>query len=159
MIGKKKGRLTVVGFLGKSKHRELMFVCSCRCGNFAAVCKGNLNRGITKSCGCLKVERLRLNKHARVHGKTGTLTWSSWEAMHKRCKPSHKSKKYYYDRGIRICERWFSFEKFLSDMGRRPGKKYSLDRINNDRGYEPNNCRWATHRQQVLNQRRYQCVS
>jgi hypothetical protein len=74
--------------------------------------------------------------------------------MIKRCtKPRTAGFKYYGGRGIRVCERWKSFENFLADMGRRPAPNLSLDRINNDGNYEPSNCRWATALEQVHNRR------
>lgn len=74
--------------------------------------------------------------------------------MTERCKPGSKNRKNYYDRGIRVCPRWLVFENFLADMGEKPAKGLSLDRINNDGNYEPKNCRWATAKQQANNRRR-----
>ena len=84
------------------------------------------------------------------HGMCGTGTYNSWTAM--KCRCSNPSNKYYYGRGIVVCERWNKFENFYADMGDRP-EGASIDRINNDGNYEPNNCRWATHSQQMKNRR------
>lgn len=87
--------------------------------------------------------------------KSKTPTYKSWENMKARCyKPSYIRSQEYKGRGITVCERWLhSFDNFLEDMGERPSKEYSLDRINNDGNYEPSNCRWATAKEQSANQR------
>lgn len=82
----------------------------------------------------------------------GTRTYQSWTHMKSRCKPSSHARHIYFERGIKVCERWRSFDNFLADMGERPTGK-SLDRIDNDRGYEPGNCRWATPKEQTDNRR------
>lgn len=89
------------------------------------------------------------------HGKSGTPEHRSWKAMHTRCynknNPAYKS---YGGRGIKVCDRWrgvMGFSNFYSDMGKRPSLNHSIDRINNDGGYEPDNCRWATKSEQMIN--------
>jgi len=80
--------------------------------------------------------------------------YNSWSNMRQRCtNPKTQKYKYYGGRGITVCARWASFAHFLTDMGRKPTPKHSIDRINNDGNYEPSNCRWATHDQQMENTR------
>jgi hypothetical protein len=89
----------------------------------------------------------------RTHGQSSTNAYAAWVQMIQRCKnPKQTSFVYYGARGIKVCERWSTFENFIADMGVRPVDK-SLDRIDNDGNYEPGNCRWATKREQYLNSR------
>lgn len=89
----------------------------------------------------------------KTHGMSNTSTYQIWCGMIARCrKPSHGRYKYYGGRGIKVCDRWLKFENFLADMGERPGD-LTLDRINNDGNYEPGNCRWAHHIDQIANRR------
>lgn len=91
-------------------------------------------------------------RHGHAQGSRHSPTHAAWANMIARCQPDHKDHARYFDRGIRICERWQVFDCFLADMGERPSNT-SLDRRKNDRGYEPDNCRWATARQQAQNRR------
>lgn len=92
-------------------------------------------------------------KKMQTHGCYGTRTYSSWQAMRYRCSnPNNRNYKRYGGRGITVCDRWNDFVNFLADMGERP-EGTSIDRINNDKGYYPDNCQWATPKQQANNRR------
>lgn len=95
---------------------------------------------------------------AQSKGVKGAPEWNSWHCMHQRCRdPKSPNRKYYYDRGIKVCERWSGrdgYKNFISDMGRKPSPEYTLDRIDVNGDYEPDNCRWADKKQQTMNRRK-----
>lgn len=143
----KYGKLTVKEFVKKDKYYNKYFRVVCDCGVEKVMFAPNLVRktNAVRSCGCTK-----------THGMTNTLTYRSWSEMLRRARGSNVNRsehKNYAGRGIGVCGEWSKFETFLKDMGERPSKKYSIDRIDNDRGYEPNNCRWATAQEQSRNKR------
>lgn len=136
------------------KHRRVIWSCRCDCGRTLDVHAGELRAG-QKSCGCARAAFIAAAK--REHGETGELTtpeYRTWKAMRERCNsPNHAMFANYGGRGITVCERWESFAAFLEDMGRKPSPTHSIDRIDNSRGYEPSNCRWATAEEQSRNRR------
>jgi hypothetical protein len=165
MLGAKFGRLTVISHAGH-KGSALCWLCRCECGKEKVVRGNDLRSKNTTSCGCLRVELGRergsgSRKHGEsANGGSNSVEYQAWAQMLTRCR-NPKDKRYpdYGGRGIAVCERWHVYENFLADMGRRPvnepGRRmYSLDRINNDGNYEPDNCRWATSKEQNNNQRR-----
>jgi len=127
-----------------SRKGKVFWMCRCTCGREISVVSGNLHR--QKSCGCQ-------NKRSIKHGGTRSRTYKVYQSMRYRClNPTSAGYPNYGGRGITICKRWDSYENFLRDMGERP-TGHSLDRIDNDRGYSPSNCRWATVEQQNRNKR------
>jgi hypothetical protein len=140
--------------------RPYHWKCRCECGTKRSVRDATLKSGLKSgkpiSCGC--AHSLALSNR-KIHGKTNDPEYRAWQDMKSRClNPKHRSYKRYGGRGITVCERWLtSFENFLEDVGERPaGKRISLGRIKNDKGYGPDNVEWQTDKQQYGN--RGNCV-
>lgn len=147
--GMRCGKLLVLRFSRRHQLNSL-FWCRCDCGSEVECVAADLKRGRPQSCGCL-TPALRA-KAATTHGLYYTPEHRIWRAMKARCLPSFHGSKHYFQKGIRVCDRWLtSFEAFIGDMGQRPSNRHSIDRIDNSKGYEPGNCRWADAYQQMAN--------
>ena len=147
------GRLTVLERAENNKHGMARWHCVCLCGKTITIRSSSLVSGHTKSCGCLKIEGIR--KLKTTHGMVHHPAYISWLNMKTRCGyKNHHGWVNYGGRGISVCERWFdSFENFWADMGNTYKEGLSIDRIDNEKGYSPGNCRWATKVQQTNNTR------
>lgn len=154
IIGKKYGRLTVVKFSHTNKNHKRCYICKCDCGKEVVVLSNSIRTGNTMSCGCLKEEEWF--KKITKHGLYETKLYKIWGSIIQRVK-NKKSKDYndYGGRGITICPEWEkSFQSFY-DWAMSHGYKegLSIDRIDNEGNYYPENCRWATAYQQSRNKR------
>jgi hypothetical protein len=141
--------------LGRASARQTssgnrsFFLCECDCGKQKTVLGSSLVTGASKSCG-----RCAAITHGESSGVHETTEYRSWASMMSRCQnPNNDSWEDYGGRGITVCERWQSYENFLSDMGRKPSTTHSIDRNNVDGNYELSNCGWATKGEQVANRR------
>lgn len=156
--GEKFGRLEVVSWRSEVDSRgrdRTMVVCRCDCGKEVEVRRDSLRSGKTTSCDCLRVERAvaKNTTHGMSSGEKKTPEYAIWVQIKDRCSnPKNGHYDRYGGRGITICPEWRdSFTRFLSDVGARPSPELTIDRIDNNRGYEPGNVRWVTRRVQSGN--------
>jgi hypothetical protein len=151
LTGQRFGRLTVIKKHGINKHRQVQWLCQCDCGNLCTPLGMCLRKNNTRSCGCLAKKSIALVNYK--HGMAKTPIYRIWRSMMQRCYDinSH-SYKNYGGRGIFVCKSWHDFEKFYEDMRDRPKGK-SLERLNNNVLYAPENVIWANNIQQANNRR------
>lgn len=149
ITGQRFGRLTVLYQLHNTKGRT-KWLCICECGNLVEVITNSLRQGLTKSCGCLNREIVT------KHGKSNTKMYNAWRHITQRCYNENcKAYKHYGARGITMCDEWKdSFQAFYDwSMANGYADNLTIDRIDNNKGYEPSNCRWITMKQQERNKR------
>ena len=148
--GNRYGRLIVLGEAGRRGKRRFVR-CRCDCGTEKEIHLDSLRTGKTQSCGCLNRERTRAK--ATRHGGCGTPTYGIWRGMNNRCRnPRNSNYRYYGARGLTVCSEWAtSFETFLADVGPRPSPQHTLERVDGDRGYSPDNVVWATPKERNRN--------
>jgi len=172
-IGSKWGRWTIIDHAPK-RGKRVYVLCKCECDTVKEIMLGALRSGKTKSCGCYRSEAAAKQMHTHGHGRQEdrTVTYAAWKRIKQRCyNPKNIRYERYGERGIKVCEGWSSYAKFLNDLGERPAKGMSLDRINNDGNYScgqckecvengwPLNCRWATPTMQARNKKRHRMIT
>ena len=159
LLGRKFNRLQVKERIGLDKYGKQLWKCVCDCGKEVIVNTSSLTTGNTQSCGCYKNELI--GNRNKIHGMSHTHIYYVWQAMRKRCnKEKDKSFKNYGARGIKVCTEWSedftNFYNWAKNNGYKQG--LTLDRVNNNKGYSPENCRWVTMKQQANNTRRNKYV-
>ena len=160
MTGMKVGRLTVIKQV-ESRNKTARWLCKCDCGNECVVSRSSLKNERTQSCGCYRDEvraklgknLIQYQKNPRTHGLSHTRIYKIWDSMKGRCKYKRPEYKRYAENNIKVCDEWqekfMSFYEWAMENGYEDG--LTLDRIDNSKGYCPNNCRWVTMKEQENN--------
>lgn len=154
--GQRFGRLIALRHSGRWQRRgkkEWFWLCRCACGKQVRLQTSRLTTGSTNSCGCLKIESNKF--HSVTHGMTGSPEWLAWMRIKARCyNKNHDKYRYYGQRGIKVAASFRkSFTAFYKEIGSRPSVRHSVERVDNSRGYEPGNVKWATMSEQRRNRR------
>lgn len=158
LTGKRFGRWVTVRRGSNTKAGKTTYLCACDCGTEREVVSSSLIGGKSISCGCNQIDVVTARN--TTHGMVGSSEYGSWQMMLARCRNANfPDYDLYGGRGISVCERWLKFENFFSDMGKKPEGKTSIDRIDVNGDYEPNNCRWASQKEQMNNVRKNRHVA
>jgi len=149
--GQRFGRLLVIKRAGSNKQKTATWECLCDCGKMVVMAANNLQSGNSRSCGCL--QRELTSARSKRHGLTKTTCYNAWFNMKQRCTNAKGDDvKNYQNRGIMYCKEWEHFLNFYRDVGDKPANTY-LDRIDNEKGYSKENCKWSTPAESALNKR------
>jgi hypothetical protein len=165
ITGKRFGRITVLSFSRKTEKRQSMWLCLCDCGEKKEISGNRLRSGKTQSCGCYRTEKQA--SRSKTHGLSYTDEYRIYKGILNRCYNRNvNAYPHYGGKGIQVCDRWrygdgekSGVECFYDDMGKRPSKKHSIERDRIGGDYSPDNCRWATAKEQANNTSRNRYIN